>query len=147
MCEGGYCDPSAEYGYDGFIKVKDLGLGKYGPPLDVRNELSCLCCSGKATVLPIFGGKGRADDLAGDAAIWEKIQNDIDTTGSVSVDMLGEASAMLDDEAAGRAGGGSWKYWNFKLFCHELPITPTYSFLPKLDYILGACPAEYSPAP
>ena len=144
MCKDGYCDPNAPYGDPGFIKVKDLGFGKYSPELDVRNELSCLCCSGKTAILPVFkgrGGYGRADDV-GDAAIWEKIQTEIDTTGSVSVDMLGDAMLDDDEAGAGRFRGGSWSNKKFKLFCHELPLTPDYPIFDKLKKILGACPAN-----
>lgn len=52
VCVGGVCDTNKDdEGEDGYIKVENLGFG-LGNALAARNELSCLCCSGKSIILP-----------------------------------------------------------------------------------------------
>lgn len=137
MCLGGFCDPYvSDNSYDGYIKVKDLGFGKYGA-LDARNKLSCLCCSGKSIILPDFGGFKDGRSVSG-TSVFDAIDTSLATNGTIDFGVLEEAATQFDDGA--RSGGYNKA---FRLFCHELPITPYFSPWPFLKNVLGACPTGY----
>lgn len=143
VCLGGACDPYVtKYSYDGYIKVKDLGYG-YEDALAARNELSCLCCSGKSIILPDFGGYDEGRSVTG-TSVLDAIDTGLAANGTIDFSVLEEAAAKFDDGSGGVGARSSGEYTKkFKLYCHELPITPDYSPWVYLKKVLGACPTGY----
>jgi len=152
VCVDGFCDPYATYG-NGEIKVKDLGFGGFeyseeSDALKARNEISCLCCSGKSIILPDYDYNGAGTGgRTTDTTLWDDIETGMSTNGNMDFGLLETAAKQLVEEGSD-ARTGSYTYKDFKVYCHELPLTPYYTYgIPYLDKVLGACPTGYSGAP